>query len=305
DEQELAAALELVEHRRERVEVGERRRGDADAGEAVPRPVERERAQTAARRGHRGERALVVGGPERLGLLGWQLVDAERRRQRDDRDRDAVAVELGQAALEPVRVRLQVVVAVGKPQRPAVEPRRLAPPAELLEQLDRPEMPVQVVGRVHDRTSTTSPSSAARRSTNSSSSSSTASSSGGRSYASRSSRQRARARAAWSGAPFRVQRSKLSVVATVGRQKQSRKRARVCCAPKKCPPWPTSTCASKARLASSTSSLANWWIIRSSSSQSAANFSNDVTRPPSSQPADCQHTFAPARNAAPSVFIAS
>ena len=42
-----------------------------------------------------------------------------------------------------------------------------------------------------------------------------------------------------------------------GRQKHSRKRSSVCCAPKKWPPWPTSTCASSARLASSTSSGVN------------------------------------------------
>ena len=38
---------------------------------------------------------------------------------------------------------------------------------------------------------------------------------------------------------------------------------------------------------------ANCCCSRSISSTSATNFSKHVTRPPSSQPADCQHTFAP------------
>ena len=44
---------------------------------------------------------------------------------------------------------------------------------------------------------------------------------------------------------------------------------------------------------------------RSISSTSATNFACEVTRPPSSQPADCQTTFAPARKAACNVFIDS
>jgi hypothetical protein len=49
-----------------------------------------------------------------------------------------------------------------------------------------------------------------------------------------------------------------AVVAIVGRQKHSRKRSRVCSAPKECPPCPTSACAPKARLSSSNSTGVNW-----------------------------------------------
>ena len=105
--------------------------------------------------------------------------------------------------------------------------------------------------------------------------------------------------------PPRVQRSKLSVVATVGRQKHSRKRSSVCSAPKKWPPWPTSTWAPNARLSSSTSIGVNCRSMRSRISASATNFAGEVTRPPSSQPVDCQTTLAPAKNADCSVFIDS
>ena len=140
------------------------------------------------------------------------------------------------------------------------------------------------------RTLIVSPSSTARRSTNSISSSSigVVERRAARSSSSISRHARLGARGVIERAAAR-QRSKLSVVATVGRQKHSRKRSSVCSAPKKWPPWPTSACAPKARLASSTSTRRELRQQEVEQLASATNFSNDVTRPPSSQPADCQH----------------
>ena len=150
-----------------------------------------------------------------------------------------------------------------------------------------------------------SPSSRARRSTNSTSSASIASSSGGRSYVSRSSRQRRRARCAWSSEPPRVQRSWLSVVATVGRQKQSRKRSSVCCGAEEVAALPDLGVGVEGEAG--LVDLGRRELVQQEVEQLAVGHEllEQVTRPPSSQPADCQHTLAPARNAACSVFMAS
>src|SRR6476469_8046834 len=125
-----------------------------------------------------------------------------------------------------------------------------------------------VANRVHQ-----SPSSFLRRSTKAFRSASTASSISGFSYSSSVLCQISLARAAVSWAPFFFQRSKFSVVAATVRKKHSRKRSRVCAAPRKWPPWPTSWCAEYASDSSSIRSGSNAACSIRSCSTSTTNFS--------------------------------
>ena len=66
----------------------------------------------------------MVGVQHILCLILGHPVEAERRRARDDRRVDAVALQIGDAAVGPVRVRLDEVLAVVQAERPAAEARR-------------------------------------------------------------------------------------------------------------------------------------------------------------------------------------
>ena len=79
----------------------------------------------------------------------------------------------------------------------------------------------------------------------------------------------------------------------------------VCAAPRKCPPWPTSSWAPNAIESSSISSGVNSCCSICTSSMSMMNFSKPATSPPSSQPAECMTQLAPARNVGSSVISAS
>ena len=115
DEDERAAALDLVERRSEPVEIQQRRTRHADADESVVRPRERQCLQASTGRLDRGERPFVVGVEE----LG-QLRDPKRRRARDDRDVDPRALDVREARRQPIGGRIELELAAGIEREDAV-----------------------------------------------------------------------------------------------------------------------------------------------------------------------------------------
>ena len=85
-----------------------------------------------AGRGPAGERGaqlgdpVVVGVKERLGVLGRQVLDAERARQADDHEANAIAGRLRcpPSGVVVCRIHLEGRFAAGE-QRPAIQPRWL------------------------------------------------------------------------------------------------------------------------------------------------------------------------------------
>jgi len=68
----------------------------------------------------------VVGVKQRLGVLGRQVLDAERARQADDREAHAIAGRLPRPAPGVVVGRVHRIGRLaGGEQRPAIQPRRL------------------------------------------------------------------------------------------------------------------------------------------------------------------------------------
>ena len=135
-----ASALDCggVEHRRRAVEVGQHRRAERHADEAVAWHARREREQPAARRGDERARPVDPRLLERGSLVLRQSLEPEARLQRDDRDVDRVAVErpqppceivIGERDLEPTFSRGQLLAVEERRRRPARGARRRSPPA--------------------------------------------------------------------------------------------------------------------------------------------------------------------------------
>ena len=110
DEQRRAAALQHLQHRAEALEAGRPAERVGRHARARESPVEepRQRRGIGVGQPDRGPRAepggqrgdpVVVGGEQRLGLAGRERLDAERRRERDERAVDAVGVHERRAPL--------------------------------------------------------------------------------------------------------------------------------------------------------------------------------------------------------------
>ena len=101
-EQEAGPALERVEHRRERIEVGERIRAHAGADETGARlPCGQSREPPSCCRDQLGN-AVLPGSEELCALRRFQRVVPERLLQREHSDVGAQRVEHADARLEVV-----------------------------------------------------------------------------------------------------------------------------------------------------------------------------------------------------------
>jgi hypothetical protein len=139
-EEQRPPSRESVEERRQRVEVEQLAACDADSGEPVERGSGREGDEAAAAVADDLADSLV----ERVEQVGRQ---AERRRAGEDGDVDPAAVE----ELEPpsgiVGREVGLELALGRLEPRTAQARRLAPALERADELLRPEVLVDVVGR--------------------------------------------------------------------------------------------------------------------------------------------------------------
>src|SRR5439155_10398611 len=132
----------------EAVEIGEGSRGDRSSGEPLEDSAGSEGADPAARLSCDAEDPVVVRLEDRLRLVLGQELDLERRRKRDDRDVDLVAVKLAEPRLEIVCVEVDVEPTLPlELERTVAEPGRLPSARERREERLGPEVLVDVEGR--------------------------------------------------------------------------------------------------------------------------------------------------------------
>jgi hypothetical protein len=148
-EQERSTQLELVEPRRERVQVPERGRRHADTREPVHFRPGRKRNDPPGSRLRELEDAPFVR-PDQLLVL-----DAERRLQGDDGHVDLPPVEEREPSAQAVRAEVDLCCAFARElEHPARQARRVPSPRKHLQKRLRPEMLMEV-DRRHGRSGQT------------------------------------------------------------------------------------------------------------------------------------------------------
>ena len=97
-EEQLPAALELVERRREAIEIEQVRSPDAGADELFAIPAGR-KGEEASRRGSQIAHPVLVGRDELVALVLGELADAQGRLEGHESDVDPAAIEQRESAL--------------------------------------------------------------------------------------------------------------------------------------------------------------------------------------------------------------
>ena len=115
-EEQLPAAVELVERRRDAVEIEQVRSSDAGADELFVIPAGRQ-GKEACRRGSQIAHPVLVGCDELVALVAGELVDAQGRLEGHESDVDPEAIEQRESGFEIVRSQVDLGCFAGKLER--------------------------------------------------------------------------------------------------------------------------------------------------------------------------------------------